>query len=639
MAQLSLQNVDIGYGGPPLLEGVQLVIEKGERLALVGRNGCGKSTLLTVLAGQMAVESGEVSRQPGLRVARLEQQVPLDLHASLFEVVAAGLGRAGELLGAYHRLEQGGGEEEPGSPDRLAAIHHQLDALQGWQHLTTVDETLSLLRLEPEGEFLDLSSGQKRRVLLGRCMVQRPDILILDEPTNHLDLETILWLEDYLSGYRGTLLLVSHDRTFVGKMAQSILDLDRGKVRRYDCDFPTYLQRKQQDEAAQQKEEALFDKKLAQEEQWIRKGIQARRTRNEGRIRQLEELRRERSRRPDRIDKVSLRVQHSVLTGRKVIEVKGLTFGYQDQDPIVEDFSTLILRGDRIGILGPNGCGKTTLIKLLLGQLDPQEGSVQHGTHLEVAYFDQLHASLDLDKTVQENVSPDGDTLVVNGKSRHVVGYLGDFLFTPQQVRAKTETLSGGERNRLLLARLLSRPANVVVLDEPTNDLDIETLELLEEMLMDFPGTVLVVSHDRSFLNHIVTSTFAFEGKGRVREYAGGYDDYVLQSRGRQTADPVSRGAKPQKAKPASSPRTRRDGTAKPQKLTWQESRELKDLPARIEGLEADLQERHNALADPNFYKQSSPQEVTDKTQMSKRLEADLAQAYQRWEELESRAG
>ena len=637
MAQLSLQNVDIGYGGPPLLVGVQLVIEKGERLALVGRNGCGKSTLLKVLGGEMGVEAGELAREPGLGVARLEQQVPLALQACLFDVVSGGLGKTGSLLAAYRRLEQGSDENDSTVADRLTDIHHQLDDLQGWRFQAAVEETLSLLRLGPDAEFASLSSGQKRRALLGRCMVSQPDVLILDEPTNHLDLETILWLENYLSGYCGTLLLVSHDRTFVSKMSESILDLNRGRVRRYDCGFATYLQRKEQDEAALRKEEAHFDKKLAQEEVWIRQGIQARRTRNEGRVRKLMEMRGERSQRRDAVEKATLQVQQARLTGRKVIETKGLSFAYPDQDPIIEGFSTLILRGDRIGILGPNGCGKTTLIKLLLDQLEPLQGSVRHGTHLKVAYFDQLHATLDPDKTVLENVSPDGDTLLVNGKSRHVVGYLGDFLFTPEQVRARTETLSGGERNRLLLARLLSQPANVLVLDEPTNDLDVETLELLEEMLMDFPGTVLVVSHDRSFLNQVVTSTFAFEEKGQVRQYAGGYDDYVLQSRARRASDPVSSGTRPQKVKATSSPGARRDGTAKPQKRTWKESRELKDLPARIEEIEADLQDRHAALADPNFYKENSPREVTNKTQTSKQLEDELQQAYRRWEELESK--
>ena len=636
MAQLSLQNVNIGYGGPPLLEAVQLVIEKGQRLALVGRNGCGKSTLLKVLAGEMAPESGEIARQSGLIIARLIQQVPRDMGGSLFEIVAAGLGRAGTLLSQQHHLNQHSDLEDPATLDHLARIHHQLDDLHGWSQQTTIDETLSQMELDPDADFDSLSSGMKRRVLLARCLVQRPDVLILDEPTNHLDLEAIQWLEEFLAGYKGTLLLVSHDRTFIRKTATSILDLDRARVSRYDCDFNTYLQRKQQDLEALAKQEALFDKKLAQEEVWIRKGIQARRTRNEGRVRQLKALRQERSERRREIGKATLQAQEVQVTGRKVIEVKDLTFGYDPGKPIVRDFSALVLRGDRIGILGPNGCGKTTLIKLLLDELEPQQGQVRHGTHLEVAYFDQLHATLDPDKTAKENVSPHGDTIQFNGKSRHVVGFLSDFLFTPEQVRAKVSTLSGGERNRLLLARLLTQPANVLVLDEPTNDLDVETLELLEELMLDFPGTVLVVSHDRSFLNNVVTSTFAFMGNGLVQEYAGGYDDYRLQSQG-QTA--ASQSKPKAKATPPNRPAdTRRDGTAKPKKLTWKESKELEALPARLEEMEVELEGLHRQLADPEFYKSNNEQQVANVTQQSKQLEEQLQAAYQRWEELEERS-
>jgi ATP-binding cassette subfamily F protein uup len=500
-----------------------------------------------------------------------------------------------------------------------------------------IEETLSLMKLDPDTDFGTLSSGMKRRVLLARCWVRRPDVLILDEPTNHLDLESILWLETFLSTYRGTLLLVSHDRTFVRKIADGIIDLDRGQVRRYDCDFETYLERKQQDLQVQLRQEELFDKKLAQEEIWIRKGILARRTRNEGRVRQLQELRQQRSERRSQVGKVNLQVQQAQLSGRKVIEVKNLSFGYDEQKPIVKDFSTLILRGDRIGLLGPNGSGKTTLIRLLLGELSPQQGTVRHGTNLEVAYFDQLHATLDEDKSVQENISPYRDTILFNGKPRHVVGFLGDFLFSPQQVRAKVETLSGGERNRLLLARLLIQPANVLVLDEPTNDLDIETLELLEEMLLEFPGTVMVVSHDRSFLNNVVTSTFAFEGNGLVREYAGGYDDYILQRQHEQpqTASPLK--TQDPKPKTKSSSDTHRNGAAKSKKLTWKETQELAALPTRIEEREAALGRLHATLADPQFYKDRSETKVVALTQEMQQIASELKDAYLRWEELEGR--
>ncbi len=638
MAQLSLQNVNIGYGGPPLLEAVQLVIEKGQRLALVGRNGCGKSTLLKVLAGELGPEAGEIARQPGLVIARLIQQVPQDMGGSLFEITAAGLGRVGTLLAQQHVINRSGNLEDPATLDHLARIHHQLDDLHGWRQQTAIEETLSLMQLDPEADFDCLSSGMKRRVLLARCLVQKPDILILDEPTNHLDLEAIGWLEDFLAGYKGTLLLVSHDRTFLRKIAHGILDLDRGHVSRYDCDFDTYLQRKQQDIEAQLKQEELFDKKLAQEEVWIRKGIQARRTRNEGRVRQLQELRHQRAERRREIGKVTLQAQQAQVTGRKVIEVTNLSFGYHSEQPLIKDFSTLVLRGDRIGILGPNGCGKTTLIKLLLGELLPQIGSVRHGTHLDVAYFDQLHASLDDHRSVQDNISPYGDTILFNGKPRHVVGFLSDFLFTPQQVRSKVGTLSGGERNRLLLARLLTQPANVLVLDEPTNDLDVETLELLEELLLDFTGTVLVVSHDRSFLNNVVTSTWAFQGDAVVQEYAGGYDDYLVQSQARMIASPPTQ-RRTSPAPPERPTHTQRDGTTKPRKLTWKESQELKDLPNRLEDMEAKLEQLHARLADPSFYQNHQEQQITAVTQQAKQLEQDLQLTYRRWEELEKHAG
>ena len=637
MAQLSLQDVNIGFGGPTLLEGIQLIIEKGQHLALVGRNGSGKSTLLKVITGELDTETGEVVRQAGLVFARLIQQVPQDMGGSLFEIVAAGLGRGGELLGQYRALHACGDLKKQDTLDRLAEIHHQIDDLHAWQHQAVIEETLSLMKLDPDTDFNTLSSGMKRRVLLARCWVRRPDVLILDEPTNHLDLGSILWLETFLSTYRGTLLFVSHDRTFVRKLAHGIIDLDRGRVRRYDCDFETYLERKQQDLQVQLRQEDLFDKKLAQEEVWIRKGILARRTRNEGRVCQLQELRQQRSERRSQVGKVNLQVQQAQLSGRKVIEVKNLSFGYDEQNPIVKDFSTLILRGDRIGLLGPNGSGKTTLIRLLLGELSPQQGTIQHGTNLEVAYFDQLHATLDEDKTVQENISPYRDTILFNGKARHVVGFLSDFLFSPQQVRAKVETLSGGERNRLLLARLLIQPANVLVLDEPTNDLDFETLELLEEMLLEFPGTVLVVSHDRSFLNNVVTSTFAFDGNGLVREYAGGYDDYIVQRQHEQprTASPPKTQDPKPKTKP--SPDTHRDGTARPKKLTWKETQELAVLPTRIEQQEADLERLHATLADPHFYKDRSETKVVALTQQMQQIESELKDAYLRWEELEGR--
>ncbi len=637
MAVLSLQQVTIGYGGEPILKNVCLQIDKGERLCLVGRNGSGKSTLLKVIAGELTPESGDRATQQGIRIARLIQQVPQDMHGSVFKVVAKGLGKPGEALSEYYTLHDTGNLEDPTVLERLATLQHRLDDTHAWSYQPVIEETLSLMDLEGESDFDVLSSGMKRRVLLARCLVRQPDILILDEPTNHLDLKAIVWLETFLADYRGTLLLVSHDRTFVRKAATGIIDIDRMSVARYDCDFDTYLKRKQQDIASELRQNELFDKRLAEEEVWIRRGVQARRTRDEGRVRRLKAMRSDRSDRREQIGTVRLQTQETRATGRKVIELKQVTFGYADDAPVIKDLSITLMRGDRVGIIGPNGVGKTTLIKLLLGQLEPQQGKIQHGTHLEPAYFDQLHAILDLDKTVQENVSPGSETVRINDQPRNVIGYLSDFLFTPMQIRAKVENLSGGERNRLLLARLLTQPANVLVLDEPTNDLDVETLELLEEMLLDFQGTVLLVSHDRTFLNNVVTSTLAFDPDGIVREYAGGYDDYLLQSGARFSKEQQSKGKSQSKAKPAKVKKAKSDDLQKPKKLTWKETKELKELPGRIESMEEQVRDLHAQLADPSFYKSTPEKEVAQITQKTHDLGAELQIAYARWEDLESR--
>ncbi|MCP4451972.1 MAG: ATP-binding cassette domain-containing protein, partial [Planctomycetes bacterium] len=617
---------------------VSLQIDKGDRLCLVGRNGSGKSTLLQVIAGDLALESGERATPQGIRIARLIQQVPRDMHGSVFAVVAEGLGKAGKTLSQYHTLHDTGDLDDPEILDRLAKWQHILDDTHGWSFQPIIDETLSLMALDGAVEFDVLSSGMKRRVLLARCLVTQPDILILDEPTNHLDLKAIVWLENFLADYRGTLLLVSHDRTFVRKAARGILDIDRMNVSRYDCDFDTYLRRKQQDIASELRQNELFDKRLAQEEVWIRRGVQARRTRNEGRVRRLQAMRGQRSERREQIGNVRLQTQETRTTGRKVIELKHVTFGYGDSDPVIQDLSLTLMRGDRVGIIGPNGVGKTTLIKLLLGQLEPQEGTIQHGTHLQPAYFDQLHAILDLDKTVQENVSPGSDTVMINEQSRNVIGYLTDFLFDPIQIRARVENLSGGERNRLLLARMLAQPANVLVLDEPTNDLDVETLELLEEMLLDFTGTVLLVSHDRSFLNNVVTSTLAFDADGRVREYAGGYDDYLVQNTHLFPKTPPLTKSQTQ-AKAVRENKVKPDVTQQSKKLTWKEGKELEGLPARIEAMEEEVSALHTQLADPSFYRTTSEKEVARITQRTSELDTELKTAYARWEDLESRNG
>jgi ATP-binding cassette subfamily F protein uup len=482
------------------------------------------------------------------------------------------------------------------------------------------------MSLQPDADVATLSAGMKRRVLLAKAVVGSPDLLLLDEPTNHLDIDAIAWLEDFLLRYGGTLLFVTHDRALLRKVATRILELDRGRLTSWSCDYTTYLNRKEAALQAETRQNAGFDKKLAQEEVWIRTGIQARRTRNEGRVRALEALRAVRRERRDRPGDVKMEIQEAQRTGRLVIEAKKLQFSYGDR-VIVGDFSTMIMRGDRVGLIGPNGSGKTTLLRLLLGELPPQRGTVAHGTHLEVAYFDQLHAQLDETKSVRENVRDGSDSVVINGRTRHIIGYLEDFLFTPEQASGPVARLSGGERNRLLLARLFTKPSNVLVMDEPTNDLDLETLELLEELLSAYAGTLLLVSHDREFLNNVVTSTLVLEGGGRVKEYAGGYDDWLRQ-RAEAEPPPV---AKPSAARPEPRPSPPR----RTQRLTYQQQRELQALPQRIEALEAELAELHQRVADPAFYRQAPAEIIRVKSRIQS-LQSDVAEAYRRWEDLET---
>ncbi|MBI9019289.1 MAG: ATP-binding cassette domain-containing protein [Phycisphaerae bacterium] len=629
MAIISLQNTTVGYGGNPILTGIDLNIEKGQKISLIGRNGSGKSTLLKLIAGELEADSGRFIVQQGLTIARLIQQVPQDIDGMVYQIVAAGLGPAGELLGQDYYLHHNADLNSQENLDKLADIHHKIDDHHAWQYQTIIDETIDLIGLDPVADFGTLSSGMKRRVLLARCLVTKPDVLILDEPTNHLDVGSIVWMEQFLLGYQATLLLVSHDRTFVRKVSNGIIDIDRGRVTRYDCSYEKYLQRKEADIKEEQRQNELFNKKLAEEEVWIRKGIQARRTRNEGRVRQLEAMRLQRQDQRQEIGNVKLEAQQTQASGRKVIEIRKLAFGFDDQ-PIVKNFSTDIMRGDRIGIIGPNGSGKTTLIKLMLGQLTPDSGTVKHGTNLELAYFDQLHATLDDEKSLQDNIAPNSDKVEINGQPRHIIGYLSDFLFSPDQIRKPVSKLSGGERNRLLLARMFTRPANVLVLDEPTNDLDVETLELLEDLLLDFPGTILMVSHDRSFLNNVVTSTIAIEGDGLVKEYGGGYDDYLLQSTATaRENEKVEKTLKKDKPKDI-----RRDGQPKVRKLSFKENQELAQLPEIIEKLESQLEQIHTDMAQPDFYKKP-PTEITRLNERTSRVEAELADAYARWEELE----
>lgn len=528
MALLSLKSITVSYGGPNLLDNVDFQLDKGERVCLVGRNGAGKSTLMKLIAGDIKADSGEILDQ-GLTIARLEQEVPVGTDGTVFDVVATGLGDIAPLLIAYHQVIH---ELETDSSEvvlaRLEKAQQALEAADGWSVEQRVEAVISRLSLNPDSAFSALSGGMKRRVLLAKALVTEPDILLLDEPTNHLDIASITWLEDFLKSYGGTLLFITHDRAFLQSLATRIVQLDRGVLTSFPGNYQHYLKRREQLLAEEEQQNALFDKKLAQEEAWIRQGIKARRTRNEGRVRALQQLRRERSQRREKQGNVKMALQEAQRSGKLVLEAESVSQSY-DGKRLFEDFTTLVQRGDRIGIIGPNGCGKSTLLSILLGKAQPQSGEVKLGTNLEVAYFDQLRGQLDEESTVVDNVGQGSDHVEVNGSRKHIMGYLQDFLFTPQRARTPVKALSGGERNRLLLAKLFTQPANLLVMDEPTNDLDAETLDLLEDVLMNYQGTLLLVSHDRTFINNVVTTTIVFDGDGQLREYVGGYDDWLAQ--------------------------------------------------------------------------------------------------------------
>ncbi len=609
---ITLRDVTIGFGGPLVLEGIDLQVELGEHIGLLGRNGTGKTTLLKLLAGLLLPDEGVVFRQQGLRVAYLAQDVPEDLEGTVGEVIAGGL---------------------PPVEARTPGASEDVQAEAAWRSRQQVETILSRMQLDPVADFRSLSAGYKRRVLLARGLVSDPDLVLLDEPTNHLDIEAITWLEDFLARYRGTLVFVTHDRTFLRRLAARIIEVDSGRLVDWACDYATFLARKQAVLEAEATQAVEFDKKLAQEEAWIRQGIEARRTRNEGRVRALEQLRQRRSERREG-GLLRMRIQEAERSGRLVLKAEHIGFAYGGQ-PVVKDFSTTIMRGDRVGIVGPNGSGKTTLLRLLLGDLAPQTGRVRHGTNLSIAYFDQLRGQLREDWTVFDNVMDGADYVVVNGRRRHIIGYLQDFLFPPERTRVYAGTLSGGERNRLLLARLFAKPANVLVFDEPTNDLDLETLELLEDLLLQYEGTLLLVSHDRELLNNVVTSTLAVERDGRVGEYAGGYDDWVRQR-------PAANGGA---ASQATRPEAGRAGAGRPQtpsaaaarKLTFREQRELEALPAQIEALEAEQAALYARLADPALY-QAGGEDVVEATARLAAVEQELPVLYARWEELEALA-
>ncbi|GAA5135869.1 ATP-binding cassette domain-containing protein [Alloalcanivorax gelatiniphagus] len=619
-----------------MLDQVNLAIEPGERLCLVGRNGTGKSTLFKVLAGEQQADDGQIETSQNLTVARLEQEVPDDQDHSVHEMVAGGLGELGALIQEHDRLSHALANGDEDAMARFEILNEQIEARGAWQLFNRVETVLSKLNLDGDVAFAGLSGGMKRRVLLARALVREPDILLLDEPTNHLDLDSIRWLESFLKGYPATLVFISHDRAFIRAVATRIIELDRGKLTSWPGDYDKYLAGKQAALESEERNNAEFDKKLSQEERWIRQGIKARRTRNEGRVRALKSLRDQYAQRRNRQGTAGLEIQQGDSSGKVVVEAEHLACQVGGKH-ILRDFSLTVMRGDRIGVLGPNGCGKSTLIRVLLGRLQPDQGTVKLGTQLQVAYFDQLRDTLDGDKSVLDNLAEGSDVVEINGRKKHVMGYLQDFLFEPARARQPVRSLSGGERNRLLLAKLFSKPFNLLVLDEPTNDLDVETLELLEEQLVNYQGTLLLVSHDREFIDNVVTSTLVFEG-GDPHSYVGGYQDWLRQRPEPARERDVQAGGGGQvktetKVKTAA---TSAPDATDGRKLTYKEQLELKALPERIESLEAELEQVRNRLADPDLYK-GPAEEIADAQRELQTLEQTLNDHYGRWEELDQR--
>jgi ATP-binding cassette subfamily F protein uup len=630
MPLLRLENISLSYGYLPLLAHVDFQIEPGERVCLVGRNGTGKTTLFRVITRDAVPEAGEVWGQEGLQVAHLEQDVPPDTEQTVFQVVASGLGELGRLLFEYHQATQQVGAAERPSLAELAKLDARIESLGGWNLNQKVETVLSRLSLPADQPMEACSGGVRRQVMLARALVSGPDLLLLDEPTNHLDISTIIWLEKFLLGFRGALMFITHDRSFLRHLATRIVELDRGKLNSYPGDFDAYLRKKDELLEVEQRAAAKFDKKLAEEEAWIRRGVKARRTRNEGRVQALQDMRRERSRRVDAQGRASFSIDAGALSGKLVVDLRRVNFAYGD-NLVVREMSTRILRGDRVGIIGPNGSGKSTLLKLILGEIKPTSGEVVLGTRLQLAYFDQHRRILDPDKTVRENLS-DSDYVWVQGRSRHVIGYLKDFLFPPQRIDSPVKALSGGERNRLLLAKIFTQSANMMVLDEPTNDLDVDTLELLEDLLADYQGTLLLVSHDRTFLDNIVTSTLVYEGAGKFVEYAGGYADWVRY----QELNQESRAKTPNRTPPAAvSARAQNRPVNRSGKLSYKEKRELEALPARIEALEAEQAELHICMGEAAFYRQPGAT-ITAALERLEALRNELEECYARWQALEA---
>ena len=636
MTLLKFTDVSLAYGTTPLLDGVSWQIARGERVCIIGRNGTGKSSMLRLVKGDRAADDGEIWHAPGLKIGELPQELPRADDRTVFDVVAEGLAGVGELLAEYHHLSQNIQNQE--DLDKLMHVQQALEAKDGWRLQQLVDSTLSRLQLPADRTLAELSGGWRRRVLLAQALVSEPDLLLLDEPTNHLDIGAIAWLEEALTGFNGAVLFITHDRAFLQNLATRILELDRGHLIDWNGDYASFLGHKEQQLAAEETANALFDKKLAQEEVWIRQGIKARRTRNEGRVRALKALRAERGERRERQGKASFQVETAEKSGKQVIVAEQVAFAHPGGEPLIRDFSMVIQRGDRIGLLGANGTGKTTLLKLLLGELQPSSGTIEFGTKLEVAYFDQLRHQLELEKTVVDNLAEGREFITIDGQNRHVLSYLGDFLFSPQRARTPVKALSGGERARLLLAKLFSKPANLLVLDEPTNDLDVETLELLEEVLLGFQGTVLMVSHDRAFLDNVVTSTLVFQGGGEVREYVGGYQDWLRQGGSPRllgVADAAAEAKDASTSQPAPAQPVQSE-VAPParKKLSYKLQRELEALPGKIDEVEKSIEVLQAEISDPAFYQQ--PADVTAAAlSRLEGLQQELDGLLERWAELE----
>lgn len=626
MPLIRLTNVSIAYGTHALLDNANFQLDAGERVGLLGRNGEGKSTLLKIIAGNIHPDHGEIWRQPELKQAWLEQAPELPDEATIYDAVAAGLGELGQWITRYHTLSTNLDNADNKTLQELGDLQHKLESKNGWHFQQQVESTLSRLNLPGELSVSGLSGGWKRRVALARALVIEPELLLLDEPTNHLDLESITWLEEQLLNFQGAVLFVTHDRAFLQKLATRIVDLDRGNLTSWQGSYDDYLRRKAaalEDEANQNAE---FDKKLAQEEVWIRQGVKARRTRNEGRVRALKKLREERAQRRGTQGTSKLSLDRGDTSGKKVIEAIDLCKSF-DNNPVVKNFSTLIQRGDKIGLIGPNGAGKSTLLKLLLKQIEPDSGLVEQGTRLQVAYFDQLREQLDPEMTVADSIADGNDYVEIAGNKRHVMSYLGDFLFAPARARSPVKSLSGGEKNRLLLARLFTKPANLIIMDEPTNDLDMETLELLEEKLVDYDGTLLLVSHDRSFLDNVVTSVLVFEGAGIISEHVGGYSDWLSRQQSPITSDADKKAEYIEK--------NTKNEPLKKKKLSYKEQKELDELPDLIDKLESEQTAINETINSPDFYKNEAAL-ISKTLDQLKSIDHKLELAYQRWHELEA---